>query len=206
VAIDDEDRICIAREPRYDAYFDRTIAREDWAPASGVAARVVVQPDFSVIVIGLNPTPAADLAPFCERAATGSGQGALVLKITRDSVVKAVSLGLKPEEIVGRLRRHASNEVPANVLREVEEWSNWVRRVSTSTLTVVRCPDPATADRVMSALKRQAERLNNTLIAIDPKKLTATERNKLRSHGIIVQRGTEAQESETKTKAKKRKW
>ncbi|AGA31625.1 hypothetical protein Sinac_7593 (plasmid) [Singulisphaera acidiphila DSM 18658] len=204
VAIDEEDRICIAREPRYDAYFNRKIASEDWAPTSGVAARVVVQPDFSVIVIGMNPAPAAELAPFCERAATGSGQGALILKITRDSVVKAVSLGLKPAEIVSRLQRHASNEVPANVLREVEEWSNWVRRVSTSTLTVVRCPDQETADRVMSALKRQAERLNNTLIAIDPKKLTATERNRLRGYGIIIEKQTETQER--KTKAKKRKW
>ena len=121
--------------------------------------RVVVQPDFSVIVIGLNPAPAAELAPFCERTAQGGGQGAMVLKITRESVVKAVSQGLKPAEIVARLQRHASNEVPANVLREVQDWSNWVRRVTSSTLTVLRCPDRDTADRVMVALKRQAERL-----------------------------------------------
>jgi hypothetical protein len=110
----------------------------------------------------------------------------MVLKITRESVVKAVSHGLKPEEIVARLQRHASNEVPANVLREVRDWSNWVRRVTTSTLTVLRCPDQDTADRVMSAFKRQAQRVNDTLVAIDQKKLTSTERNKLRDHGIIV--------------------
>ena len=163
------------------------------APTSEVAARVVVQPDFSVIVIGLNPAPAAELAPFCERTTRGGSPGALVLKITRDSVVKAVSNGLKPAEIVARLKRHASNEVPANVLREVQDWSNWVRQVTTSTLTVLRCPDRDTADRVMGALKRQAERVNETLVAIDQKKLTTTERNKLRGHGIIVQGVSEAQ-------------
>src|ERR1700728_2328843 len=110
--------------------------------------------------------------------------GAMVLKITRDSVVKAVSHGLKPAEIVARLKRHASNEVPANVLREVQDWSNWVRQDTTSTLTVLRCADRDTADRVMGALRRQAERVNESLVAIDQKKLTTTERNKLRGQGI----------------------
>ena len=89
-------------------------------PAPEAAARVVVQPDFSVIVIGLNPAPAAELAPFCERATRGGTPGATIWKITRESVVKAVSNGLKPSEIEARLKRHASNEVPANVLREVQ--------------------------------------------------------------------------------------
>ena len=175
----------------------------NWPQASEVAARVVVQPDFSVVIIGLNPAPAAELAPFCERTTRGGTPGALVLKITRDSVVKAVSHGLKPAEIVARLKRHASNEVPANVLREVQDWSNWVRQVTTSTLTVLRCPDRDTADRVMGALKRQAERINETLVAIDQKKLTTIERNKLRGHGIIVQT---ASETRAETSKKRSQW
>lgn len=197
-AIDDEGWICIARQTRFDAYFGREVAPEDLAPIAEGAARVVVQPDFSVIVIGLNPAPAAELAPFCERTAQGGGQGAMVLKITRESVVKAVNQGLKPAEIAARLQRHASNEVPANVLREVRDWSNWVRQVTSSTLTVLRCPDRDTAERVMAALRRQAERVNDTLVAIDQKKLTAAERNKLRSHGIIIQADPEAPEGRAK--------
>ena len=182
-AIDAEGKVCIARERRLDAYFGREVDRSELAPAADEAARVVVQPDFSVIVIGLNPAAAAELAPFCERTTRGGGRGALILKITRDSVVKAVSHGLKPAEIADRLRRHASNEVPANVLREVQDWSSWVRQVTPSTLTVLRCPDRDTADRVVSALKRQAERVNDTLVAIDQTKLTAADRNKLRRTG-----------------------
>ena len=83
------------------------------APAAEVAARVVVQPDFSVIVIGLNPAPAAELAPFCERASAGSGQGAMVLKITRESVVKAVSQGLETRGD----RRPDSSATPATRCR-----------------------------------------------------------------------------------------
>src|SRR5262249_34243424 len=153
------------RERRLDAYFGREVAASEMAPAAGAAARVVVQPDFSVIVIGLNPTAAAELAPFCERATGGGSRGATILKITRESVVRAVAHGLESAKIVDRLRRHASNEVPANVLHEIRDWSNWVRRVTPATLTVLRCPDRDTADRVMGALKRQAERLNETLVA-----------------------------------------
>jgi Helicase conserved C-terminal domain len=204
-AIDDAGKICIAREPRLDAYFGRQVARADLDPTSKLEAKVVVQPDFSVIVIGLNPAPAADLAPFCERTTRGGSAGAMVLKITRESVVKAVSHGLKPAEIVARLQRHASNEVPANVLREVQDWSNWVRRVTASTLTVVRCPDQDTADRVVAALKRQAQRVNDTLVAIDQKKLTSTERNKLRDHGIIVEGESEAAEGKAKARKKKKR-
>lgn len=202
-AIDGEGRIAVARQTRCDAYFGRQVSLSGLAPAATSTTRVVVQPDFSVIVIGLNPAPAAELASFCERTTQGGGQGAMVLKITRASVVKAVSQGLKPAEIVARLQRHASHEVPANVQREVGEWSQWVRQVTAATLTVLRCPDRDTADRVMGALKRQAERINDTLVAIDQKRLTAAERTKLRSHGIIIQDHSEAREG--KPKARRRR-
>ena len=74
-AIDAEGKVCIARERRLDAYFGREVPASELAPAADEAAKVVVQPDFSVIVIGLNPTAAAELAPFCERA-TGGGSRA----------------------------------------------------------------------------------------------------------------------------------
>jgi hypothetical protein len=202
-AIDEGGRLCIARQPRYDALFGRKVAPADMAPAATVAGRVVVQPDFSVIVIGVNPAPAAELAPFCERASQGAGQGAMILKITRESVVKAVGQGLKPAEIVARLKHHADNEVPPNVLRSVEDWARWVRQVTAGTLAVLRCPDRETADRVMGALKRQGERINDNLVAIDQKKLTATERNKLRSQGILVQSASETHTPKAKSRKRR---
>ena len=74
-AIDDEGKICIAREPLLDAYFGRKVTMAELTPTPEAAARVVVQPDFSVIVIGLNPAPAAELAPFCERTTRGGLRG-----------------------------------------------------------------------------------------------------------------------------------
>ena len=204
-AIDAKGKVCIARERRLDAYFGREVPASELAPAVDEAAKVVVQPDFSVIVIGLNPTAAAELAPFCERATGGGSRGAMILKITRESVVRAIANGLKPAEIADRLRRHASHEVPANVLHEVREWSNWVRRVTATTLAVLRCPDRDTADRVMGALKKQSERLNDTLVAVDGK-LTAAERGKLKAQGIIVEGYGEAPASRPKSRNKGRAW
>ena len=45
------------------------------AVASPKESRVVVQPDFSIVIIGLNPAPAAQLAPSAS-AKTISGPGA----------------------------------------------------------------------------------------------------------------------------------
>ncbi len=196
-AVDNAGSLCIAREPRYYDYFGRKVARTDQLPATEAAGQVVVQPDFSVIVIGLNPAAVADLAPFCERSARASGQGAIVLKITRESVIKAVNLGLIPADIVARLERHASKKLPANVLHEVKGWCNWVRRVTFSRLTVLRCPDSDTVDRVIAAMGRKAERVNETLVAIDRAKLTPMQRDKLKNHGIIVQSEAEAKENDS---------
>ncbi len=203
-AIDDEGKPCVARRPRLDAYFGREVPSSEMAPTADAAARVVVQPDFSVIVIGPNPAAAAELAPFCERTTGGAGQGAMILKLTRDSVVKAVGHGLEPDEVVARLRRHASNEVPANVLHEVKLWSTWVRRIIPTTMTVLQCPDRETADRVMSALRKQAERLNDTLVALDAERLTTADRTRLMSQGIVVEAPVGAG-AERKSAAKRKK-
>jgi Helicase conserved C-terminal domain len=191
-AVDGEKRLCIARLPYYDAYFGREVDQTSVAPILATAAKVVVQPDFSVMVIGLNPAPVAELAPFCERTTRGNGQGASILKITRESVVKAVSNGMKPEEIAARLERHANKKVPANVLRQVRDWSRWVRLVTSSSVTLLRCPDRDAADRVMAVLKTRSERISETVIAVKYETITSAERHKLKGHGIIVQGEVEA--------------
>jgi hypothetical protein len=193
VAIDNEGKVCVARELGCELYFGHKIDLAGLFPRSDHASRVVIQPDFSVIVIGPSTASIAELTLLCERSTKGGGNGATILKITRDSVVRAVRLGLKPADIIARLTRHASNDIPANVLREVKEWSSWVRRVKLSTMTVIRCTERDSADRVMGVLRSRAERLSDTIIAIDHAKLTAPERDKLSGQGIIVQAESDVQ-------------
>jgi len=72
------------------------------------------------------------------------------------------------------------------VLREVRDWCDWVRQVSTAHLLAIRCPDKDTADRVVSALGKRAERLTDTIVGVAEDKLTTADRNKLLKHGIIT--------------------
>lgn len=185
-AIDADGDLCIARHRRFDVYFGREDNATEMAGQAATQTRVVVQPDFSIIIIGLNPAPAAELISFCEREKHG-GHGALTLRLTRESVVKAVAHGMKPAEIVDRLRRLATNEVPSNVLRQVSDWCGWVRRAHASTVMILRCPDSETADRIVAVMKRQAERVTETIVAINQLRLTTADRNKLRDQGILIE-------------------
>ena len=157
-AIDDEGKVCIARERRLDAYFGREVPAGGAGPGRGRRGAGGGAAGFQRDRHRPEPGRRRRAGAVLRAGHRGRRPGAMIFKITRESVVKAVSHGLKPAEIADRLRRHASHEVPANVLREVQDWSNWVRRVTPSTMTVLRCPDRDTADRVMSALRRQAER------------------------------------------------
>lgn len=201
-ALDAEGKLCVERTPRLDLYFGR---KSSAMPASAAAGptRVVVQPDFSVVIIGLDPAPAAALAPFSERSTRGGTPGAIVLKLTREAVVKAVAHGLKPDEILSRLKKYATQEVPANVLAEVREWSRWVREVTVSTMTALNCPDRDTADRVVAAFRNHAHRVGDTLVALDMAKLGTPERKKLKDQGILV-KGSEAAPATPKTKKRRR--
>ncbi|MGH7226047.1 MAG: helicase-associated domain-containing protein, partial [Gemmataceae bacterium] len=109
-----------------------------------------------------------------------------MLRLTRASIVKAVMTGLSAEEILERLQHHGSTPLPSNVVHEVREWAGWVRSVPAAPAMLFRCPDAHTADRVLAALGRNAEKLNETTVAFSSAALSETDRRKLREQGIIV--------------------
>ena len=167
---------------------------------------MIVQPDFSIVVIGVNPTPAIELAPFCERGkgTAGMGAGAIVLKITRDSIVKAIANGLDLKQIVDRLKKHASNELPSNVAKEIKHWSEWTKRTTIETLTVIDCPDRDTADRVAACLGKRGRRLGDLLVALESANLPAGDRVKLKGQGVLLETKAPAQAKKKKNAKAKR--
>ncbi len=186
-AVDSRGELLIARTSRLAAYFGLGPMPDLAGSGSGDGSRVVVQPDFSVVVIGLSTAALAELIPFCDRSSPGSaGPGASILKITRESVTRAVAQGLKPSQILDRLRKHASNEPPANVIRQVQDWANWVKTVYPARVTLLRCPDRDTADRVLGVLKKQVDRLNDTTLAVYAEKISPADRKKLRDNGVLL--------------------
>ncbi|MSU78077.1 MAG: hypothetical protein EXS16_08275 [Gemmataceae bacterium] len=186
VGVDKEGKLHFARTILLDAYYGKhTLADQDLHDPN-MGTKVVVQPDYSIVVIGMNPGPVAQLATFCERVRGSLADGSVTLRITRDSVVKAVQRGTKPEAILERLKKLSSNPIPKNVEHEINEWGNWIRAVDVAPLLVIRCPDRDAADRVMSSLRQKAERLSEKAIALDVDSLSTKQIADLKKHGVIV--------------------
>ena len=183
---DSDGELLITRRPRLDAFFGHEAPVEPEVPAG--VTKVVVQPDFSVVVIGVDLSPVAELAAFCERVRERGSAGSVTLRITRASVLRAVTAGLSGDDILERLRRHASSALPANVIHEVREWAGWVRSASAEPATLFRCPDAAAADRIMAALGKRAEKLTATIVSFPDAILNDAERRKLLEQGVILSR------------------
>jgi hypothetical protein len=184
---DAEGELLIARRPRLDVYFGHAASAAE--PASSLPeTRVVVQPDFSVLVIGMDRAPLAELLPFCERDRERASLGAATLRITRSSIVKATVAGLSSTEILERLQRHSRTPLPGNVVHEVRAWCEWVRTVSAEPATLLRCPDAFAVERVVAALGRHAVKVNDTTVAYSSAALSETDRRKLLEQGIVLRR------------------
>jgi hypothetical protein len=184
-AIDDAGIFHVARGPALDAYFGHATA--GFIPqGKHVDSRVVIQPDFSVIVIGLDPTPQATLARFCEREYRGEHVGAVQFKLTRESVTKAIAHGSTTENILESLDRLAPSGYPANVRKEIENWGGWVKTIQMSDRTVLRCPDSNTADRIASSFQGPFERVSETMILLNLTKLKPSEIARLKQFGLLL--------------------
>ncbi len=179
----------VARLPRMSWYFDPDAVKP--ARAEAAPARVVVQPDFSVILIGLNPGPAAAIASFAARDREASSLGSMTFRLTREDALRAVQAGLTGDEMVARLRRHASTPVPANVEAQLLTWAGQARLATSAHMLVLRCPDEETAGRAMAALGKKAERLGPTCVGLPDGKLPAALRNKLAAQGVLLREATE---------------
>jgi hypothetical protein len=182
-ARDEHGQHLFARLPRLEVYFGKAAT----APAQAAApTRVVVQPDFTIVVIGLDQGPVADLTPFCDRSRGRASAGSVTLRLSRASLFRGLAMGLKPEDVLARLRKHASNELPGNVVTEVQTWCGQARTVDVAAALVVSCPDADTAGRVVSVLGRVAQRVGDKAVALDLKSITPGVRQKLQAEGIFL--------------------
>jgi hypothetical protein len=183
VARDSQGQYLFACLPRLDAYFGKVSVAAASAPAG---TRVLAQPDFTIVVIGLDPAPVAELASFCDRVRGSTAQGSLIFRLSRASLYRGLAAGLKPDDVLARLRKHVSNELPSNVLTEVQTWCARARTVEIAPATLVRCPDADTAGRVVSALGKVAQRVGEKVVALDTTGITPALRQKLEAEGILL--------------------
>lgn len=173
----------ISRNRLLDLYFGEELTDEEITGAPTLDSTVVVQPDFSTIILG-NIGAVADFAPFTEPSSGHRDPHSRVLKLTRDAVVRAAFAGLSADQMVERLEKHATVPIPKNVLREIREWSSSVRRVDVAAMTVFSCPDSLVADRLPTILKQEGTRLAPTVVAFRQVEISEKQKAQLRKEGI----------------------
>ena len=152
-------------------------------PASGSAAngRVIVQPNFEIMILGSHLLAEADLAAICER--TGAKSGA-VFRITRQSIQQALHQGATTDSILATLRSLSDRELPANVVTEIGGWSNSRKTFVTRAATLLVCPDATVAARIRGLLPAATVPLNDTTLELIAP-LTTPQRRKLEAAGIF---------------------
>ena len=144
---------------------------------------VVVQPNFDVVFLAPSPATEVVISRFAERRGRRVG---VLFHITKQSIFIAASAGLTAEVVIENLRGVCSNELPANVEREIRGWSAQCRRIEMQPSIVIRCPDEDTAARVRSVGKGKVRAISETVLEFsEPKQKTQFVR-KLRGMGIFV--------------------
>jgi hypothetical protein len=143
-----------------------------------------VQPDFEIVFVSPSAALEAAISRFAQRLSSGVG---VLFRITRDSILGAAQAGLGADEVLGTLKNSTSTSIPTNVEHEIRGWFQSCRRLSLEPAQLLRCPDEATAARVLSAVGAgKLEQIAPTVLAlIDPKQKAAVIRA-CRKSGLFV--------------------
>lgn len=145
--------------------------------------RIVVQPNFEVVFTGASPGAESEFMQVAERI--GKGVGTL-FRITRGAILAALDAGLTAEDILGRMDRHVSKPVPANVSTQIQDWAAAYRRVGIREMLILSCPDQETALHVKAVLPQLVRTVAPTLLEITNPKASDYVRKKLKQHAIGV--------------------
>lgn len=143
---------------------------------------IMIQPNFDIVFMAPNPGAEVKLGQFCERL--GSGVGTL-FKISRNSILRSVSIGLDAKYTLEALAEVSNKPVPQNVKVQVKNWAAQCRKVSISTRILFTCPDKETALQVKSSGGDKVEQISDTVIAVSDRKFVKVLEKKLEKKGIF---------------------
>jgi hypothetical protein len=99
------------------------------APRPSFEHFLFVQPNFEIIAYrqGLSPSLIGQFSRFARWTQLGA---ALELRLTPESVYRALEGGMTPEAMLDRLGRHSARPLPAGVAEALRTWSGRRERVS----------------------------------------------------------------------------
>ncbi|MBM4031912.1 MAG: hypothetical protein FJ291_09020 [Planctomycetes bacterium] len=120
----------------------------DAAFPSPAGRLILVNPDFEVILFPDEGHAVLlhALAAFCDR---GKREVTLHLRITRDSVQRAVLRGLSPDDVLATLRANSRAPVPQNIEYSIRDWAGGVHPAAIRTLHVLELPSAEAMDAAL---------------------------------------------------------
>jgi hypothetical protein len=147
---------------------------------------LLVNPDFEVILFPDEGHVALlhRLAAFCER---GKREVTLHLRITQESIERALLRGLRADDVLATLRAHSRAPVPQNVEYSVRDWAARVHPAEIRTLHVLEVPSPealAAALRLPEIAPLLVRRLSDTAAILRVSHLDPDAEAALRQLGI----------------------
>jgi len=182
--------VALGRDSRKDVAFCLTRGGRYYLGAAGdfdfepqENSEIVVQPNFEIVFLAPSPSAEAEMALFADRQ--GKHVGSL-FKITRESIYRSGALGLTADQALETLKKHASGNVPVNVVVEMQNWFSRCRRVKMRSALLFETPDVETAERLLSAGGKDLIPLTDRMFEVRDTKKKAALIRKLRSDGLFL--------------------
>ncbi len=111
--------------------------------------RVVVQPNFEIVVVGDVPLPL--LFQLGEVAVLAQADRAIAFQITRESVFAALAAGWTGDQIQHLLSKASATPLPQNVVRSLRDWAAAQEQiVITPGAALLSVTDPALLDALLA--------------------------------------------------------
>lgn len=148
------------------------------------AAKVIVNPNLEVLVIGRAPRARLELARIAAPRGGESGP-ARTYVLSKERVIDAVGQGLGPDQVVKLLEGAARGAaVPENVTRTLRDWAGAVRRARVVYVPVLLADDEETALTIRSFAGKDTV-LPGHAVPVNPAKFAAFKRT-LRQKGVVL--------------------
>ncbi|MBI4606635.1 MAG: helicase-associated domain-containing protein [Planctomycetes bacterium] len=161
------------------------------APGDGGGLRMVVNPDFEVLLYPEAPDEASwTLSLFADRLDSDRVKR---YRLTRESVKRGIVAGLVRDDMLRFLETNARGAVPPNVSFSVREWADSVELVRLQKVHLLRAQTAGGADRLGQILETKGipyERLNDTTVMVRGAKNERAVKElqeHLRDHGLFVE-------------------
>ena len=176
------DQICVAATPLVDVVLGGAALPTPAAPL------LIVNPDFEVILF---PDEGHQellwrLCAFCDRE---KSEVTLHLRITQESVQRAVLRGLDPEAIIATLRENCRVPLSQNIEYSIRNWAASVHAAEIQTLHVLELPSPAILDaavRLPELSSLVVRRLSATAVVLSVSQLDTKAEDALKQLGVYL--------------------